>query len=903
MKLKLTLFSIFVVLGLYAQKQIQPYNFSVSDKDKTETIMIYAAASSANNLTFTLKNAKDEVLFDNEDNEISFQVFPFTEVSFGKHLTDAITSIKDNEVENTYDIIKERITDIKDNPISQKQKIAVQDVRNIYQFFNALAITAFAYDTEPVAGVLKYTLNTTITKKNIEGFDADVYFTKRAKHLRDIIFKGENTKNEGAKDSVTTEDDPMDDKFIGYVLENHEASFDDFYQNSKGRHWHKARVKFKHYAEKKLKELYNVYQIKNLIECGVFKKYQSMKTELTLLNDSVNLLNISKSNTEKLITALKETVKNDELKLKEASLIRTDLEFYKNKKISIDARIDEVESQIKEQKITLENLKIFLKDAPSEQSKDKVIKQEELVKNLNSSLANYNTQKKEVEDQINILNNNQKLSNIIENIKTFGEVIVGKKNTLDSLTNSKKNLEQLIRNKKTYITAKQNLIDIYISSKRSEIKKLPLWNFKVETIEIDINDGFIEHITTVGKAKLPVIDESLVAYVIDSLKVADSIKKKDNRNSDLGQSSIKEMLENFYNERIVKEIFNNIIDKELKFENEFPIGFSSKSDFADLHKYTLYAFEGAEKIFSLPVTNVITLYVQRHQNDRLDFSPKDQVVSLPSDDFARSNAVELKKETSSKILNVNIYSDFLGLKEGNPNGLLQFEVEKNIPLWTKRMVLGVGRSSNLGIVNYVNFNLTWAKIGDENKQLQVKYADRYVNNEYHPDRYVTFLDMIKYENTSVGADLNIASFDFPLLKARIELNAGIHYGRVNVVDTLTNDVTKPFDKNVNIIRAYPDFILRIRPEERFGAYFRFRPFKTIVPNNEEFYTVSSEKEFVDNQKLTSKWLHRFELGTYYTPSPKGDNKFFFRYRYTNTSDWETNGYGEFQVGYLVYLKF
>lgn len=60
---------------------------------------------------------------------------------------------------------------------------------------------------------------------------------------------------------------------------------------------------------------------------------------------------------------------------------------------------------------------------------------------------------------------------------------------------------------------------------------------------------------------------------------------------------------------------------------------------------------------------------------------------------------------------------------------------------------------------------------------------------------------------------------------------------------------------------------------------------------------------MDNQKLTSKWLHRFELGTYYTPSPKGDNKFFFRYRYTNTSDWEANGYGEFQVGYLVYLKF
>lgn len=873
----------FIVFGLHAQKQIQPYNYSVTDpdKDKTETIMIYAAASSVNNLTFTLKNAKDEVLINNDGKEISFQVFPFTEISFGKNLTDAITSIKDNDVENTYGIIKERITNLKDSPISQEQKIAVQDVRNIYQFFNALVITAFAYDTEPVAGVLKYSLNTTIAKKNIEGIDADVYFTKRAKDLRDSIFNKDNKEN--------------GDKFMGYVnkFETKNKLFSDFYKNTKGPGTYRAKVKFKHYAEKKLKELYNVYEFENLIRCGVLKEYQSMKTELTMLNDSFNLLNISKNDVEKLIRTLEETVKNDELKLKEASLISTNLEAYNNQKKSIDARIGEVESQINEQAKTLESLK---KDTPNDPS---VIKQEELLKSLNNALANYNAQ----QNQITILNNNQKLSNIIENTKTFGEILVGKKKSLDSLRNSKKDLEQRIRNQKTNIITKQNLIDIYISTKKLEIKKLPLWNFKVETIEIDINDGFIEHITAVGKAELPVIDESLVYYVIDDLKVSNSIEKKDNRNSDVNQSSIKEMLENFYNERIVKEIFNNIIGKELKFENEFPIGFSSKSDFADLHKYTLYAFEGAEKIFSLPVTNVITLYVQRHQNDRLDFSPKDQVVSLPSDDFARSNAVELKKETSSKILNVNIYSDFLGLKEGNPNGLLQFEIEKNIPLWTKRMVLGVGRSSNLGIVNYINFNLTWAKIGDENRQLQVKYADRYVNNDYRPDRYVTFLDMIKYENTSVGADLNIASFDFPLLKARIELNAGIHYGRVNVVDTLATDVTKRFDKNVNMIRAYPDFILRIRPEERFGAYFRFRPFKTIVPNNEEFYTVSSEKEFVDNQKLTSKWLHRFELGTYYTPSPKGDNKFFFRYRYTNTSDWETNGYGEFQVGYLVYLKF
>lgn len=555
----------------------------------------------------------------------------------------------------------------------------------------------------------------------------------------------------------------------------------------------------------------------------MFNDYITNKAQLIKLNKDLDSLIASKKDKEKSIKDLKQTLEFDELKLKDSKEFNDKLLFLNFKESEKSKLIENTIEEIKEDENALKNKTIT--------DSIKINETRQNLTSLKNELDAYEAEKRDIKNRINTLNNDKK--NIISesDIDKLDKNIAEGKYKLGTLNQEKSIKEEEIKKQNALIKIKQNEIDDCISLEKDEMKKFPLWNFKVESIEIDINDGFIEHMTALGKVKFPVIDESLIRKVCQF--------------PERTESTLKEMLENFYNERIVKEVFNNVIGKELKFENEFPIGFSSKSDFADLHKYTLYAFEGANKTFSLPVTNVITLYVQRHQNDRLDFSPKDQVVSLPSDDFARSNAVELKKETSAKILNVNIYSDFLGLKEGNPNGLLQFEVEKNIPIWTKRMILGAGRSSNLGIVNYINFNLTWAKIGDENKQLQVKYADHYMNNEYHPDRYVTFLDMIKYENTSVGADLNIASFDFPLLKARIELNAGIHYGRVNVVDTLKNDagmpLTTPLDKNVNIIRAYPDFILRIRPEERFGAYFRFRPFKTIVPNNEEFYTVSSEK--------------------------------------------------------------
>lgn len=862
MRLKLTILLFFVVIGLYAQKQIQPYEFSVSDKNKTETILIYASATAVNNITFTLKNAADEILKNNSDEEIIFTVFPFTEVTFRKTLTDAIKSIKDDKSEKKFDIIKQRIQSSSESSISEEKKIEVEDVRNIYQFFNALVITAFEYDTEPVAGVLKYSLNTTITKKNIEGLDADLYFTKKAKQFRTYIWhkslldEGEEEVGEGKSD----------DEFMKFVksFEKKEKLFDEFHKNTKGRHWHKARVKFKHYAEKKLKELYNVYEMQGYTENNFLSDYFEAKNIILLLeskNENKNKLidkNFKRIEIiEKKIDSISKPYNNlvferTIISNKHRNAIRIQEDLETQKTIKKGSNSDDSSSELKNEISSLENLIMVMKDS---------------IRYYDNRLANLN----------NIIPANPLI------LKTEKESL---KAEIDTLRIEIQSNEEEI--KKT-----QKYIDNCISKNRAKINKLPLWNFEVESIEIDVNDGFIEHITAIGKVKLPVIDESLIRYFIE---------EKDEVGQDV---EIKGMLEYFYKERIVNEILNNIIDKELKFENEYPIGFSSKSDFADLHNYTLYAFEGAEKIFSLPVTEIITAYIQRHQNDRLDFSPKDQVVRLPLDDFARSQAVELKKETSSKILNVNIYSDFLGLKEKNENGLLQFEVEKNIPLWTKRMVLGVGRSSNLGLVNYINFNLTWAKIGEEDQDLQVRYADRYVNNVYTPDRYVTFMDVIKFENTSVGADLNIASFDFPLLKARIELNAGIHYGRVKVVDTIITEglTIDKLENRTNIIRTYPDFILRIRPEERFGAYLRFRPFKLIVPHNEEFYSVSSEKTLVTSQELTSNWLHRFELGTYYEPSSQGDNRFFFRYRYTTTSTWETNGYGEFQVGYLAYLKF
>ncbi|MEM6718898.1 MAG: hypothetical protein AAF611_06275 [Bacteroidota bacterium] len=207
MKLRLTSLLLLVAFGVSAQKQLPSYTYTLSNNEgKTETILISASADAVNSITFTLKNEKNEPLKTKKDNkevDITFKVFPFTEVSFRKYLVDAIASIDEKEESNEkYDVFKTTLAPLqKVENASQGKKLgdqlnernkAVQEVRNIYQFFNALVITAFEYDDEPVAGILKYNEEALIIKQSIDGLNTDDYFNRQAKLLRKLILDADN---------------------------------------------------------------------------------------------------------------------------------------------------------------------------------------------------------------------------------------------------------------------------------------------------------------------------------------------------------------------------------------------------------------------------------------------------------------------------------------------------------------------------------------------------------------------------------------------------------------------------------------------------------------------------------------------------------------------------------------
>ncbi|MEC3906457.1 hypothetical protein VOI54_05475 [Tamlana sp. 2201CG12-4] len=939
MKLKITIVIILInAFIINAQKQIQPYNFSVTEDGKTNMIVIHATAEAVNSITFTLKNAKNEILKDEDGKDIEFKVFPFTEVSFRNHLTDNISKINEPDSTNLeYSILKSNIEPLvtpkdstktkeesKKDPAVDKgdtesqdqekiaqekelkklrdennklksRKEAVYIIRNIYQFFNALVITAFQYDTEPVAGVLHYKFDTIIiNKKTIQGLNTDLYFKNKAKFIRRYITKSEiksldewktdkefKCQNVAEKEALakclsdfktkynlikvdeknymdlTDYRDKETDSFLTHLRTFGNGriikEYYEFNQNSIRGRKSRARSKFKRHAIQKLKEQYNNYELIkiNKIVIADYNESQGKRGDReTKLKTSKLLVKTVQDS----LKTLKPSLDLLQKKSKQDSIVN--LTKIKREIDSLDlivkARYNEWQDKIKDHtNVKSEDVRSLLTDYYNE---DKALKAMKELKD--------DKQRQFIEDH----SNDAEIKKLKARIANNNAILKKEKDSIASYSKSIDSIETHLKN--------------LIADNKTLIQQFPLWKLKATEIELDINDGFIEHMKVVGKIVEP------------------------HYNKDIDSS-----IRLFFEDERVKNVLNGIFDKTLKFENDFPFGFSSKSDFADLYTYYLFQSEGQEKTFSLPITNVIT-YIQRHRNDRLDFSPKDQEIRLPLNDPNKKRAIELKKEISSKILSVNTYTDFNGFQQDAENGLLQMEVNKKIPIWTKRMNLGFGRSSNFGFANYANFNLSWQKIGQDDRELVLFKSNRFENNVEVVDFYTTYLEMVKHENVSVGVDLNIASFDFPLVKTRLELNAGAHYGRIKVVDeraTTSNQEppppTRTIEKITNMIRLYPDIMLWIRPEERFGGYIRFRPFRTIVPNNEEFFAVSSGQDFVDHRKLSKSWLHRYELSTFFTPSKNSDNKFFFRYRYTNDSTWETNGYSEVQIGLLAYLKF
>jgi len=491
---------------------------------------------------------------------------------------------------------------------------------------------------------------------------------------------------------------------------------------------------------------------------------------------------------------------------------------------------------------------------------------------------------------------NELITEIIELLNTH-EVLSGMEQTLKQLLQNsdgtnvecdKLDIDELNLFIKSYSDVKlllgykknRNILEKRI---HRQLKKAPLVQFEAEKIQLDINDGFIEHIVVFGKIK--------------RLSPLEGDVKYDGLNKDL--------------QEILKQnpTWNTVIDQQVKFTNIYPYGFSSIKDFEQFKKLKVYSYNGDHKEFEFELNNMFPEYIQTLQNDRLDFSPKDQVVKLPVEKEKQGKII-LKKDKSSELFHIAVYSDFNGLKATDPNGVIQFELNKRIPLYTKKTLPFRYLRTYWGFANFVELNFRWSRLdaADDENNLTLSYIPNIIGIEDESISYVTQLNLLRYENIGVGGTFGIFSWDLPLAKIRFEANIGGRYGRVRVLDTKgkkvfdddgKSNIDKPFE--INTWRYYPEFKAHLRPEERYGADVGFRTirFNTVTT---EFSNISSEDVFTRTLTDNPQWLHQIEINAHFSPSATKDDLFFFRYRYTNNSSWEYNGFSEIQVGYSMQLK-
>ena len=148
--------------------------------------------------------------------------------------------------------------------------------------------------------------------------------------------------------------------------------------------------------------------------------------------------------------------------------------------------------------------------------------------------------------------------------------------------------------------------------------------------------------------------------------------------------------------------WGRIDDVPLKFTNYIPIAFSTKKHYDQLDKGMYHLWEEHHDEYVIRLDELI----KYNENLRLDtrgYNPKDTVM------FFKTPAVNkpVYRERSSRILKAKIFSDFVGLDETEPNGLIQTEISKKIDLLSIRRKLWSPKKIKKFRIDPRNYNVGW----------------------------------------------------------------------------------------------------------------------------------------------------------------------------------------------------
>ena len=387
-------------------------------------------------------------------------------------------------------------------------------------------------------------------------------------------------------------------------------------------------------------------------------------------------------------------------------------------------------------------------------------------------------------------------------------------------------------------------------------------------------------------------------------------------------AEIKEM-QLFIKDGFIDNLSIKVMDNgiTMQFTNNYPIPLSSKKNLRLLNYVNLYANLPGGVSYRLNLANALT-YLFEVERDQYDLSPSDTVLKFAFDDKEHTHVQSLNKEDKNKIFEYRIFTDFIGLDEVKPNGLVQIEAQRKFKLYTKYSI----QRFPIGILRYIEPSFRWNKIENQNSYLQPSLAvdtfriDSVTRSgitvaQYNAQRtsYVTPLDLYQYQQISVGVNLNLISGYNGNTKLKYTIDGLFNFGRTKIRDSIpevdttfapyrvVNSVRAPREIKVNTLQWGLALRIQFFPEARYGL--------TVGAKYTNIYLADlrfdQTNKGYDNLWKADTYLNRGILSGDIQIHKNFDNdsKFYIRYVFNSQVNNLKYNFSQFQVGYNAYLKF
>lgn len=389
---------------------------------------------------------------------------------------------------------------------------------------------------------------------------------------------------------------------------------------------------------------------------------------------------------------------------------------------------------------------------------------------------------------------------------------------------------------------------------------------------------------------------------VDSKKAAVQSRSNDMEESLIRKvSHVQYQFEKGYLERIQVYIESAETGNKEVYENAYPVGFSSVSNYKNITRVRLFRrtskHENDVKDEFIYLSDIIKLYENELNLATRDYSPGDTTITV----YPHANPItRLTKQNSFYIIDGKTFTDVTGLSEDSPNGLVQVELSRRFNLWTHRFQ--VRASNNYGFVNYVNAKVNFSKIENKLKGLPLHNQLVVENDAIVSPSYATNLDYLRYENLGITLDINAFLFDAPDFKYTIFLDAGIHYGHTPIIDSIyeisqgvaTTTSQQPNNLDAHNFTVFPRVKIQLFAERRYGLSLSYQANYTWLFTNNRFkqvvsYSGKGQDLYSLSTNQRAHWSNMIEAAFYVDVNPNSSTgkifataRFFFQHGDINT---------------------